>query len=87
MTGVWQLTRLYLRTSWAMLVGAALALAALVIATASGVKVLYAGAEQKAVYAATMGASPAGWAFNGRGVDLTTIGGIAAYEVGFRASC
>mgnify|MGYP001169822599 CR=1 FL=1 len=83
MTGVWWLTRLHVRTSWAMLLGPSLALAALVIATASGVKVLYAGAEQKAVYAATMGASPAGWAFNGRGVDLTTIGGIAAYEVGF----
>lgn len=30
-----------------------------------------------------MGDSPVAWAFNGRGVDLEGIGGIAAYEVGF----
>ena len=83
MTGVWRLIRLYVLTSWSLLVGPALALAGLVVATASGVKGLYPTAEAKRMYAATMGASPAGWAFNGRGVDLTTIGGIAAYEVGF----
>lgn len=83
MTGVWRLIRLYVRTSWPLLAGPALLLAALVVATARGVKGLYPSAEDRAVYAATMGASPAGWAFNGRGVDLHTIGGIAAYEVGF----
>lgn len=83
MTGVWRLTRLHVRSSWPLLVGPALLLAGLVVATARGVKSLYPSAAEKVVYAATMGSSPAGWAFNGRGVDLDTIGGIAAYEVGF----
>jgi ABC-2 type transport system permease protein len=83
MTGVWRLTRLYARTNWALLVGPALVLAGLVIATAKGVKDLYPTDAARAVYAATMGASPAGWAFNGRAADVTTIGGIAAFEVGF----
>lgn len=83
MTGIWRLTRLYARTSWALLVTSALVLAGLVIATAKSVKDLYPTDQARAVYAATMGASPAGWAFNGRAVDVTTIGGIAAYEVGF----
>jgi ABC-2 type transport system permease protein len=83
MTGVWRLVRLYVRSNWLLLLVPALLLAGLVIATSSGVKDLYPTSEERAVYAATMGASPASWAFNGRGVDLDSIGGIAAYEVGF----
>jgi len=82
MTGVWRLVRLHVRSHWLVLVAPALLLAGLVIATASGVKGLYPTAEDRAVYAVTMGASPASWAFNGRGIDLDRIGGIAAYEVG-----
>lgn len=83
MTGVWRLVLLYVRSSWALLVGPALLLAGLVISTAGGVKGLYPSATDRAMYAATMGASAAQWAFNGRAADLTSIGGIAAYEVGF----
>lgn len=83
MTGVWRLVRLYSRSNWFLLIIPAVLLAGLVVATASGVKDLYPTAEARSVYAATMGASPASWAFNGRSADLDSIGGIAAYEVGF----
>lgn len=83
MNGVWRLVRLHVRSSWLLLLGPALLLAALVIGTGSEVKDLYPNPQARAEYAATMGASPASWAFNGRGVDLDSIGGIAAYEVGF----
>ena len=55
MTGVWRLTRLHVRSSWPLLVGPALLLAGLVVATARGVKSLYPSAAEKVVYAATMG--------------------------------
>lgn len=56
---------------------------ALVIATSAGVVALYPSPESRELYAATMGASPASMAFNGRWEDVTTLGGIATYEVGF----
>lgn len=61
----------------------ALALAALVAATGWGITTLYATPAQRAAYAATAGISPAVAAVNGRGYDLTELGGITAYEVGF----
>lgn len=82
-TGIWQLVRLQWRTTRGLLLVAPVLLAGLVCAVAGGIAKLYPAAEQRAVYRETMGASPAAAAFNGRGHDLDTLGGIAAYEVGF----
>lgn len=49
---------------------------ALVIATSAGVVALYPSPESRELYAATMGASPASMAFNGRWEDVTTLGGL-----------
>lgn len=61
----------------------ALVLAALVTATGWGIAALYPTPADRAAYAATAGRSPAVAAVNGRGYDLTELGGITAYEVGF----
>ncbi|WP_432559776.1 ABC transporter permease [Granulicoccus sp. GXG6511] len=83
MTGTWVVVRGHLRTGWLGLLMWAGAMAALVTAIASGVASLYPTQEARDLYAATMGASPAGIAFNGRWHDLMTLGGIATYEIGF----
>lgn len=62
-----------------------LAIAGTTAAVMSSIAELYDTAAQRALYAATLGASPATAAINGRGFDLDTLGGIAAYEVGFFA--
>ena len=58
-------------------------MAALVTGTGSGITVLYPTPADRATYAASMGLSSATKAFNGDWADLTTLGGITAYEVGF----
>ena len=82
-SGVWALLRMQWRTAWLWLLLSPALLAALVVAIASGVKDLYGEEAERTIYAATMGASPAQIAMNGRGYDLDVLGGIAAYEVGF----
>ncbi|QQS02454.1 MAG: ABC transporter [Austwickia sp.] len=72
-----------LRAGAAALITWALLMAGLVTATAWSIAALYATPEQRAAYAATAGVSPATAALNGRGYELTELGGITAYEVGF----
>lgn len=81
--GWWRMVRLQWRTSWPMLLGTPVLLAALVTGVSAGIGELYPDAATRAMYEATLGASPAAAAFNGRGYDLSTLGGIASYEVGF----
>lgn len=81
--GTWRVIEGHWRTGWLGLLLWPAAMAALVIGTASGVSALYPSAEGREIYAATLGASPASLAFNGRWQDLTTMGGITGYEVGF----
>ncbi|WP_203568375.1 ABC transporter permease [Aestuariimicrobium ganziense] len=83
MTGWTTMLRHLVRTSWLGVLAAPTLLAALVIGTFAGVKHLYPTAVERQIYAATLGESPASWAFNGRGYDLEALGGIGAYEVGF----
>ncbi|MGO1592442.1 MAG: ABC transporter permease [Ancrocorticia sp.] len=78
-----QLTRLGLRTSWVSMVGIILLCAGLVFAVTASIDALYPTASERMLYASTVGQSPASVAFNGRGYGLTTLGGIAAFEIGF----
>ena len=77
--GFWRLLALQSRCSWRLLLLCPLGLACGVVAVASGVRELYAGVEERAIYAATLGASAASMALNGRGYDLEHLGGITAY--------
>lgn len=82
-TGTALLVRTHLRCGWRALTAWIAGAAALVVATGVGIAALYPTLADRETYAATAGASPAAAAFNGRGYDLTTLGGITAYEVGF----
>ena len=81
--GTTRIIRLLLRTGWRRLLLWWGACTALVVATCAGTVSLYPEASDRATYAATLGRSTATAAFNGRGYDLHTLGGIGAYEVGF----
>ena len=82
-TGTGRMARLELRTGWIGLTVWPLAMAGLVWATAAGARGLYLQPAARAVYGATVGVDPASIAFNGRGYDLGTLGGITVNEVGF----
>lgn len=82
-TGI--LLRAHLHSGWRALVGWVAVLAGLVVGTAFGISAAYPTPADREAYAATAGASPYVAAFNGRGYDLTQLGGITAYEVGFMA--
>lgn len=82
-TGTLRMARLDLRTGLLGLIAWPVAMAGLVWAIAEGVKGLYPDEADRQVYQATLGASPASTAFNGRSYDLDTLGGITAIEVGF----
>ncbi|WP_134324196.1 ABC transporter permease [Cumulibacter soli] len=79
-TGV--LTLIHLRTSWRRLIAWTVALAGVVVITASSIAALYPDAQARLSYQQSVGSSPAVAMFNGRGYDLDTLGGISAYEVG-----
>ena len=81
--GTTRIIRLLLHTGWRRLLLWWGACTALVVATCAGTVSLYPEASDRATYAATLGRSTATAAFNGRGYDLHTLGGIGAYEVGF----
>lgn len=81
--GTLRLLRLGLRTGGRGLLLIAVLTAGLVTAMAGSIEALYADLPEREQYAATVGASPASLAFNGRGYGLTTTGGITAFEVGF----
>lgn len=80
---MFQLMLLYLRAGWRGLLGWAILWSVLVIGTSAATLGLYGTAESRAIYATTMGLSRVAEAFNGRAYDLTTAGGIAAFEIGF----
>lgn len=82
-TGTLRMARLDLRTGFFGLIGWPAVMAGLVWATAEGVKGLYPDEARRQIYQGTVGSSPASMAFNGRGYNLDTLGGISAYEVGF----
>ena len=82
-TSTWPLARLGLRTGATGLLLIVVLTAGLVTLVAASIEALYGDAGERLVYAETIGASPAGLAFNGRGYGLETIGGITAFEVGF----
>ena len=73
---------LQLRTGWKGLAGWALAWTCLVLAVAASTLSLYPGGEERERYAASLGASRMQEAFNGRGYELRTAGGILSVEVG-----
>lgn len=81
--GAGRLWRLQVRTAGFALLTGVLVIAGSVIAVMTSVRELYGTPEARAEYDATLGRSPATAAFNGRPFDLDTLGGIAAYEVGF----
>ncbi|MGO1583548.1 MAG: ABC transporter, partial [Actinomycetaceae bacterium] len=85
LTGTVRIARLLLRTHRVGIAASVLGLTAVVYAVASSIPDLFPTAADRAVYAATLGESPGGWAFNGRPYDLDTTGGIVAYEMGFLA--
>ncbi|WP_106850232.1 ABC transporter permease [Blastococcus sp. Marseille-P5729] len=82
-TGTLVMARAHLRSRWKSLLLWTVLLMALVLATVSSIKGLYPTLEARLAYEASMSAAPASAAFNGRGYDLSTLGGIAAFEVGF----
>ncbi len=82
MTGVRQMARLGVRSAWPVLLGAPALAALLVAGSARGIAGLYPSLADRIQYEATLGGSRASAAFNGRGYDLATTGGITAYEVG-----
>lgn len=81
--GTARIALLHLRTSRGMLLAWPLVLAGVVTATAASIASLYPTLPDRLAYAASMTASPATAAFNGRWADLTTVGGITTNEVGF----
>lgn len=83
LTGTAAVVRLALRSSWPQLLFVVVIAAGLVTATAGSIDALYPSLAEREQYAATVGESPAVQAFNGRGYALETVGGIAAYEIGF----
>lgn len=83
MTGTLRVSRLLARsTRWQLALWTAL-VAGLVVASAQGVATLYDSIAARAGYAATAGTSAATAAMSGRPHDLDTVGGIAAFELGF----
>ncbi|HEX2704508.1 MAG TPA: hypothetical protein VHM65_02025, partial [Candidatus Lustribacter sp.] len=87
--GAWQgslrLTRLHLRTHRWSVLGWPAVIVALSASTAAGIVSLYATTAARQGYAATIGTSTMSIAFNGRGYDLDTLGGITVNELGVYA--
>lgn len=83
LTGTGRLVRAHLRVAWVSLTLWSALAAALVLATAHSIAALYPTLADRVVYAGSAGGSPGVAAFNGRGYDLTELGGIVGYEVGF----
>ena len=82
MTGLRHMAWLGVRSAWPVLLGAPALAATLVAGSAHGIAGLYPTLADRIQYEATLGGSRASVAFNGRGYDLATTGGITAYEVG-----
>ena len=83
LAGLARTVRIGARTQWGGLLALAVLQSGLVTATARGIEGLYPAQADRDQYAATVGLSKVNIIFNGRGYDLTSIGGIVAFEVGF----
>ncbi len=81
--GTVRLARATVRTGWLRLLVCAAVLVGVVAATGWSISTLYDTLDKRQMYAASIGLSPAVAAFNGRPYDLTELGGIVSYEVGF----
>lgn len=83
LAGTARVSRLLARSArWSLLMWTVV-VTGLVVASAQGVISLYDSAADRAGYAATTGGSAATAAMAGRPHDLDTVGGIAAFEIGF----
>lgn len=82
LAGLWTLTLLQLRSHIVRIVVTALVLGGAVVAMASQFGDLYPGEAARTAYSHTVGISGVSILFNGRGYGLTTLGGIAAFEMG-----
>ncbi|MDO5696684.1 MAG: hypothetical protein Q4G51_01800 [Dermatophilus congolensis] len=85
LAGTGHLIALHWRAGWRALVGWPALMTLIVVATGRSITALYSDAADRLSYAQTAGLSPAAAAFNGRGYDLHTLGGITSVEVGFMA--
>lgn len=83
LAGLARTVRIGARTQWGGLLAVAVLQSGLVTATARGIEGLYPAQADRDQYAATVGLSKVNIIFNGRGYDLTSVGGIVAFEVGF----
>ena len=82
-TGTARLVAVHLHAGWRGLVAWGALMSALVVLVGWSIAELYPTAADRLGYAGSAGASPAVAAFNGRPYDLSELGGIVAYEVGF----
>lgn len=85
LAGTALLVRTHVHSGWRGLALWTAAMSALVIAIGWSIAALYPTRADRLAYAESAGASPAVAAFNGRPHDLTELGGIVSYEVGFMA--
>lgn len=82
-TGAGLVSLAHWRTGWRRLLAWPVGLAALVTAISHNQRLLYPELPARLQYQATIGGSAVSEALNGRGYDLSTLGGITAVEVGF----
>ena len=83
MTGYWSCCRLRVRTGWASLLAAPAVLIALVAAVAVQMAHRYPTPASREVYAGAYAGITGISSFQGRGYDLTNLGGMLANEMGF----
>lgn len=82
LSGLMRMIGISVRTLWPAQLAVIVLSAGMVAATARGIEGLYPTEADRAQYAATVGVSTVNIAFNGRGYDLTSLGGITAFEIG-----
>ncbi|MBO0901525.1 ABC transporter permease [Cellulomonas sp. zg-ZUI22] len=82
MTGVVGCLRLLLRTTWVSVLGWPVVMTVLLWSAAASILDLYPDAAHRELYAQAVTGSVATSVFQGRGYDLTTVGGILAQEMG-----
>lgn len=83
LSGLTRMAGICVRALWPAQLAVIVLSAGLVAAVARGIEGLYPTQADRAQYAATVGVSTINIAFNGRGYDLTGLGGITSFEVGF----
>ena len=83
MTGYWSYLRLRIRTGWASIVAAPVVLGALLVAVANQLASRYPTPASRETYAAAYQGLHGVSSFQGRGYELTNLGGMLANEMGF----